>query len=874
MASVAQVIIEVDDQAAGQAVSNLNNRIRSIDPSLQLVRRSSNDTMTHMVSDHTKAREAATLLAETINIQIPRSLRNVIAQVPAVASALVAAFQVVAVVAFANQVVKLVADIDGLKTAYAKAAETSLIMIGHLEEWLGLTDEQIRISGRLALETERFLKQRALFLPIVQQQRNLEQEAAAVTLQGLAAIEQKRKQQRDDILQLETQQLFAAKAAFGETQQMERARENIHGAAARAMTAADELAAAQRVAFLEKEKLAFVQAEGQKAAANLRGMDLIRSQTETALRTIAEHERQGAITHALAESQKAAATVDGAQKTDKFLRDIESSTLQYQLQAHSQGAAGTTAIELQLKGDLQRIHEQEFQDSILLPGRVNAAWEKADNARLDLARKNLEEMTRLQADAALAMLPPWQRAYAQIASDAEQQLRQVQEALRKTEISQEDAASRIAAIQTAEFAHMRDQLAGDLQSLFDDITSGNIGHRFLKEFEKMVFQMVATWMLSMKAMQGASSQTMGTGAGGILDTIFGGIFGGRSGGSVRTPPFVAPGMSIDSGSGLFNLPRRDISGIPDLSAVLPAGASTVGAGGSAAVGGAAGGALGGLLAKIFPYGLSIGRAKVSGAALGMLGATLGIDGFTRLLRGGSGPLGALETIGGATLTGFAIGGPLGAGIGAIVGGISALFGWLFGSGKKKRARQQLSDQLREQLSKIEDECNFYKLDYSGARDQVEQLRQQFADAEQKVGGSQRDWVDPWVDKTIREMNSTETERMRRAAISFGPAQFRLGGFVSPSLAASGAIPLLPDSLHFGSGGAVPAVLHAGEYVLRPEAVSQIGRPRLDRMNAGSSGDGDGGVHYHFAAGSVSMIDAKSFIEFQRRVKSEGWRALV
>ena len=50
---------------------------------------------------------------------------------------------------------------------------------------------------------------------------------------------------------------------------------------------------------------------------------------------------------------------------------------------------------------------------------------------------------------------------------------------------------------------------------------------------------------------------------------------------------------------------------------------------------------------------------------------------------------------------------------------------------------------------------------------------------------------------------------------------------------------------------MPALLHAGEFVLRPEAVNRIGRGALDRMNSGAGGE----VHNNFY---IHAVDAKSF----------------
>jgi hypothetical protein len=131
-----------------------------------------------------------------------------------------------------------------------------------------------------------------------------------------------------------------------------------------------------------------------------------------------------------------------------------------------------------------------------------------------------------------------------------------------------------------------------------------------------------------------------------------------------------------------------------------------------------------------------------------------------------------------------------------------------------------------------------------------------------------------VDKAIQYLNTTETERQRRAAIQFGPAQFRLGGFVSPSLATFGALPSLPSALHFGSGGVVPAILHPGEYVIRSEAVNRMGMPALDRINRGDVG---GDAHYHgpvYNIDKINALDAKSVLELFATMKNEGWRKLI
>jgi len=93
---------------------------------------------------------------------------------------------------------------------------------------------------------------------------------------------------------------------------------------------------------------------------------------------------------------------------------------------------------------------------------------------------------------------------------------------------------------------------------------------------------------------------------------------------------------------------------------------------------------------------------------------------------------------------------------------------------------------------------------------------------------------------------------------FWPAQFRVGGFVDGG---GGAIPswFASSAMHFAGGGAVPAILHEGEFVMRKEAVNIIGRENLANMNAGGGSGGSGGdVHFHI---EINAVDAKSVRNF-------------
>src|SRR6185312_9857277 len=55
-----------------------------------------------------------------------------------------------------------------------------------------------------------------------------------------------------------------------------------------------------------------------------------------------------------------------------------------------------------------------------------------------------------------------------------------------------------------------EQLGSDLESVFDDISSGNIGTRILNNMKKLFFQILAQWIITMKSMSNGASSILGT----------------------------------------------------------------------------------------------------------------------------------------------------------------------------------------------------------------------------------------------------------------------------------------------------------------------------------------------------------------------------
>ncbi len=378
-----------------------------------------------------------------------------------------------------------------------------------------------------------------------------------------------------------------------------------------------------------------------------------------------------------------------------------------------------------------------------------------------------------------------------------------------------------------------ERMADDLERFFSD-PKGEI----MRAARRMGFMLIAQLLLGMQ--QGRTSQAGG--GGGILDILFGGIFGGGGLGGIftggRTPPtFPSPGGGNPFIGGLLGGFGGSLGSSFGSSFGLPFSAGAGGIGTTTPAGASGGG---GLLDRLFTRG--IGRAgspfSLTGPQVGVAGLGLGLLGFTR----GSPLIGAA----GGALTGFAIGGP----IGAIIGGIVGFFAGLFGRGKKRKQRDQIEAQAFRAIAQVKQAYNLHQLDYLSAIAQLEQVREQVNQAMRQLKWPSR--MDPHIDRAIREIQATEAERQRRDQLPFGGPQFAAGGYVNEGLAApafggpGAVVPFRSSAVwpapRFDSGGAVPAIVHTGEYIINRRAVQRHGRAKLDAMNNGHDGGaGWGGI---------------------------------
>ncbi|MFL6313723.1 MAG: hypothetical protein ACJ71W_16625 [Terriglobales bacterium] len=359
----------------------------------------------------------------------------------------------------------------------------------------------------------------------------------------------------------------------------------------------------------------------------------------------------------------------------------------------------------------------------------------------DLAARTLEigklkdDQINAQSAAALASLPPWKKAYQQIYDAENSALNKIQKdqaTLRDKYAGDADVLAQIDSTSQAERVrvwaeadekiraenlHLTEQFGSELQSAFDDMTSGNIGKRILANMEKFFFQIVAQWILSMNVMKSTFGQlagialfgpgstgasVLGGGGGGSSTSVLGSIFGGggSSGSSAPSGAAFQPG-------GIFSDPSAFAGGSGLSSAIAGTSASTGGGlpsasnalttatmsdalgnvgGGASAVSGSASKAGG--LSSLFSLKSLAALAPLGAMALGAAGGKVGSIGgmiMGLLLTGKLGSLiqpftlgaGLAGTAAVSALVGAATGGLIGFGVGQQHGGV---LGSLAGAG--------------------------------------------------------------------------------------------------------------------------------------------------------------------------------------------------
>lgn len=498
--------------------------------------------------------------------------------------------------------------------------------------------------------------------------------------------------------------------------------------------------------------------------------------------------------------------------------------------------------------------EQLFESQWIAAGKklqdgLTAIANDGDRERAQLMRQNDDEVVDAQNKAAIAMLPPWLQANAEIIQSFNQTSRTINEQFNDQHLTKAQARALYGAALEQEnadliknFQQTRDELASQIGSIFDDITSGNLRQAVLGELKHLFSEILAQWLLTLNGMKSAG------GGQGILGSILGGIFGGNkssSGSSLlgdfgELVPSFAESGSIASvapiavaGSGLFSGLQSPFSltggtGLTSgLTSPFAAQASSIGLGLSAGAGTASavnlqtansliGSTLEQSLAKFFPHGVSVGGLKIGGPALAGLGAGVGLSSLLYGYQSGSPALGGLGGAAGGAMLGFSFGGPLGAVIGGAIGGIGGLLSGIFGRQKRHdEAETLIQGTLGPQIAAILQSYDKFSTDQQDAISQLNDLETQAKQQLDQLGQDKLYWSElvPQVNSATDQINQIQGVRDQRSALNFAPPEFATGGTV-PGF------------------GPVPIIAHGGEEIVRQPYAGMF-RAELKARNMGS-----------------------------------------
>ena len=892
MPSTIQIQVSLDEKGVVTGVQNVNQ-------SLDKIQQHAQPAFQGITKGQLEARQSLNELAYAFGFQLPGEITKAVSKFPALATAIEGLAEVAGIATLITGIIELGVHVDEAKAkfiAFGRDVDDFAQRTGNLFSGNGWN------PGSFGLENQAKDISNAL-TPLFQQYESLSAKASSAGLQGVAAIKAQTDAEINSIQIAQKMFQDSALDKYGDSDTYAKL-----VSSSTAIAAAEELAVEQtkdrEILALRKDTLQQIQdAQSQADSAGLTGFQqLIAQESHEIQKRNQELAKQG---FGYLTGQADAAIIQKAdsefmQRTKDWTKEI--SDLGGQLA--SAGLQGFDAIDTKVGAQQAKLIE-EFDQKVgninpypdpqtpeqkkisqewlsaahQLQNGLTAIAQSGERERQLQQRQIDDEIIDADNNAAIATLPQWQRAGAQIVEDYNQRFRQIQEQLHDGIIpSEQDATQLIQAAWTQMNAQIvdntkqtRDEMASQIESVFDDITSGNVGHAILSEIKHLFSEIVAQWLLSLNAIKGAGSLN----GEGLFGSLFSSLFGGGSGsggigslfsgsvnalgagsGALLTGAGIAPiAFSAGGGSSLISNLTSPFGGassgiISHLQSPFAQGAGiSAGIGTAGAVQQqAANTVLESSLAKFFPHGLSIGGVKISGAQLGALGAGAALESSLFAYSSGNPIIGGIGGAGGGALAGFSIGGPLGAVVGGAIGGIVGLLSGIFGGqARKNKALSLINNTLAPNIADIVTSYEQFNTDQADALSELNDLEQQAKDQLDQLGQDKLYWSNlvPQVVNATDQINQIEAIRDQRSSLNFAPPQFASGGTI-PGI------------------GAVPIIAHAGEEIVRQPFASMY-RPILKAMNNGGmlrtndhANSGQIVNHYHL---NISAMDAKSFEAF-------------
>jgi len=457
------------------------------------------------------------------------------------------------------------------------------------------------------------------------------------------------------------------------------------------------------------------------------------------------------------------------------------------------------------------------------------AWgtiSRLDKEAADKRTSGLEGLAKIEADYQHERLRIEQETNEAIVLDARTLYANRDEILRASanaeQAIEQERTTKILAFQREAVQKTANEIEGFIDRVFLTARSlGDVFHQFLTQllssFVKWTSRMISE---AVHGMQLSSGQG---GGGGVLSSIFGGIFGTGGGTTSALGGGVTGGISLSAGETAALQSGLGGGGFAALAA-LPAGAGI-----PSVAGGATGGALGALaFGKInfLQMAALAGPVAALGGIGGLMRATGPASGAVYGGIAGAGIMASLGAVGGmASGIGAAAGvaaaftNPITAAIVGAAIGIGALVGAL-GRGRAKERAAGAEQGYEFASNDLLKQFKGFELDYQSALAGMESLIQQGVQAEYALGtkwgkkGAEN--LTNVINDNIKALEALQKQRELNAAM--------IGGMTIPEFAIGG-----PVGWRTASGG-VLAIVHPGEFMMRREAVDALGTNFLAALN--------------------------------------------
>lgn len=311
---------------------------------------------------------------------------------------------------------------------------------------------------------------------------------------------------------------------------------------------------------------------------------------------------QSLISEKTAQQERVLIHQQAAQQIATFEKGLHDQTVSLQNQAALSAVIGDDRIRLSgqqridairqaekeaqlelIKDPAERARLEGYYDAMIVAinkdtdNQVLQSAQATEQKRQQIMEQAAEDQKNAEQTIALATVNEWTRTYAQVQIEAQNKIAAIDKAERNALKDYQQTDAEYVAIEQAvqakreavwietnqkileEHKKQVEQLGADLESVFDDIGSGNIGQRILNNMKKLFFQILAEWLMTSQQMSsgfgslfgnlvfgpgstGANFFGGGAGAGGA--GILGGIFGASS--SAGTTPFLPGGASSGS----------------------------------------------------------------------------------------------------------------------------------------------------------------------------------------------------------------------------------------------------------------------------------------------------------------------------------------